>query len=55
MTNLSSRHPGHRVNIECDIIAKHIEKLVSVLDLQGKAAPRPASRVTLERLRDEGF
>jgi riboflavin synthase len=30
-TNLSRRRPGDRVNIECDILAKHVEKLFSLL------------------------
>ena len=28
-TNLGARKPGERVNIECDILAKHVEKLLS--------------------------
>jgi riboflavin synthase len=28
-TNLSGRKPGDRVNIECDILAKHVEKLLA--------------------------
>jgi riboflavin synthase len=28
-TNLSKRNPGDRLNIECDILAKHVEKLLS--------------------------
>ncbi len=28
-TNLRSRRPGDRINIECDILAKHVEKLVA--------------------------
>ncbi|MGI8990734.1 MAG: riboflavin synthase [Bryobacteraceae bacterium] len=28
-TTLGSRHPGDRLNIECDMIAKHIDKLMS--------------------------
>ena len=27
-TNLSGRKPGERLNIECDILAKHVEKLL---------------------------
>ena len=27
-TNLHSRHTGDRVNIECDVLAKHVEKLL---------------------------
>jgi riboflavin synthase len=30
-TNLSRRKPGDRLNIECDILAKHVEKLLSLL------------------------
>ena len=32
-TNLRTRRQGERVNIECDILAKHVEKLVARLDL----------------------
>jgi riboflavin synthase len=28
-TNLSRRKPGDRLNIECDILAKHVEKLLA--------------------------
>ena len=28
-TNLAGRKPGDRVNIECDILAKHVEKLLA--------------------------
>ncbi len=30
MTTLAGYHPGARVNIECDILAKHVEKLMQV-------------------------
>lgn len=30
-TNLSQRKPGDRLNIECDILAKHVEKLLALL------------------------
>ena len=46
-TNLRGRRPGDRMNIECDILAKHVEKLVAKLQ-------RP-SGLTIERLREEGF
>lgn len=29
-TTLGSVFPGHRVNLECDILAKHVEKLLGV-------------------------
>jgi riboflavin synthase alpha subunit len=35
------------VNIECDILAKHVEKLIRNLDLK--------PRLTVDRLRDEGY
>jgi riboflavin synthase len=35
-TNLARRKPGDRVNIECDVLAKHVDKL-----LAWRAEPRP--------------
>ena len=32
-TNLSSRHTGDRLNIECDMLAKHVEKLLAGIAL----------------------
>jgi len=29
VTNLSVRRPGDRINIECDILAKHVERLLT--------------------------
>jgi riboflavin synthase len=29
-TRLGDYHPGTRVNIECDILAKHVEKLMAI-------------------------
>jgi riboflavin synthase len=34
VTNLSSRKPGDRVNIECDVIAKHVASLLEHLSLK---------------------
>jgi riboflavin synthase len=48
-TTLGVRRPGDRLNLECDIIAKHVEKL---LETRERA---PAGRLTIERLSDEGF
>lgn len=31
-TNLGTRRPGDRVNLECDILAKHVEKLLGNID-----------------------
>jgi riboflavin synthase len=46
-TTLGTYKPGSRVNLECDILAKHVEKLIRGLDLK--------PRLTVERLRDEGY
>ena len=46
-TTLGTYQPGNRVNIECDILAKHVEKLIRNLDLK--------PQLTVERLRDEGY
>jgi riboflavin synthase len=35
-TNLSERKPGDRVNIECDVIAKHVARLLEHSDLPGR-------------------
>jgi riboflavin synthase len=48
VTNLSARHPGDRLNLECDIIAKHVEKLVQAMNLD------PAG-LRVDRLREQGF
>lgn len=46
-TTLGSYHPGNRVNLECDVIAKHVEKLVRSLDLK--------KGLTVEKLRENGY
>jgi len=46
-TTLGGYRPGARVNLECDILAKHVEKLVRRLDLKGK--------LTVEKLRENGY
>ena len=46
-TTLATYQPGTRINIECDILAKHVEKLIRNLDLKPK--------LTIDRLRDEGY
>lgn len=35
-TNLAGREPGDRVNIECDVLAKHIGKLLEHMTLPGR-------------------
>ncbi|MFN7995756.1 MAG: riboflavin synthase [Bryobacteraceae bacterium] len=46
-TTLGGYQPGSRVNLECDILAKHVEKLIRSLDLKPK--------LTVDRLREEGY
>ena len=46
-TTLGSYKPGSRVNLEVDVIAKHVEKLLRSLDLKGG--------LTVEKLRDNGY
>ena len=46
-TTLASYRPGSRVNLECDVIAKHVEKLVRSLDLK--------RGLSMEKLRDNGY
>ncbi len=48
-TNLSGMAAGDAVNIECDILAKYVERM-----LEGREE-RPALRLTVERLVEEGF
>ena len=36
VTNLAERKPGDRVNIECDVIAKHVASLLEHLNLPGR-------------------
>ena len=46
-TTLSSYRPGARLNVECDILAKHVEKLLRKLEIS------PA--LTVEKLRENGY
>jgi riboflavin synthase len=46
-TTLCGYCPGARVNLECDILAKHVEKLLQKLELKPP--------LTVETLREQGF
>ncbi len=46
-TTLGGYRPGARLNVECDILAKHVEKLLRKLELH------PA--LTVEKLRENGY
>jgi riboflavin synthase len=47
MTNLGSLNPGDPVNLEADLIAKYVEKMM-------KGEPQPSS-LTVEELVQQGF
>ena len=46
-TTLGGYRTGARVNLECDILAKHVEKLLRKLDLK--------QPLTVEKLREQGY
>ncbi len=49
-TALSEKRAGSLINIECDVVGKYIEKLIS-----RKAAPAQESRLTEQFLSEHGF
>ena len=51
VTNLSHLRPGDAVNLEADIIAKYVERILSVGAREGEAAPA----LTVERLAELGY
>ena len=46
-TTLSGYRIGARLNLECDVLAKHVEKLLRKLDVK--------TPLTVEKLRDNGY
>ena len=46
-TTLGGYRPGARVNLECDVLAKHVEKLLRKLDVK--------KGLTVEKLREQGY
>ncbi len=58
-TNLNSLQPGDPLNVECDVVAKYVEKFVgergAAPATPDKKAASDGTRLTLERLREEGF
>jgi riboflavin synthase len=46
-TSLGAYRAGARVNLECDILAKHVEKLLRKLDVK--------SPLTVEKLKENGY
>ncbi len=48
-TNLAVKRTGDPVNLETDVLAKYVEKMLSSLDL------KPGSRLKVEDLREQGY
>jgi riboflavin synthase len=46
-TTLGGYRPGAKVNLECDVLAKHVEKLLRKLDVK--------SGLTVEKLKEQGY
>ncbi|HXA50078.1 MAG TPA: riboflavin synthase, partial [Candidatus Acidoferrum sp.] len=46
-TTLGGYRAGSRVNLECDVLAKHVEKMLSKIDLK--------SPITADKLRENGY
>ena len=53
LTNLSQLRPGDEVNLEADVIAKYVERILAVGARQNDAAQTPG--LTLEKLADLGY
>ena len=47
-TNLHACQPGDQLNLECDLLARHLERLLANVE-------RPAETLTVKRLIQEGF
>lgn len=47
-TNLQEKRPGDPVNLETDVLAKYVEKMLAALDLN-------RSRLTVDQLREMGY
>jgi len=46
-TSLAGYRPGARLNLECDVLAKHVAKLLAKLDTK--------AGLTIDKLRDQGY
>jgi riboflavin synthase len=57
VTNLSHLRPNDEVNLEADIIAKYVERILSVgrQDQETTTTTAPTSSLTMERLADLGY
>ena len=48
-TSLGELGSGAKLNLECDVIAKHVERLMASIELE------PRSRLTVDDLKEQGF
>ena len=48
-TNLVQTSPGAKINLECDVIAKYVERLLEFVD------DSPKSSLRIEDLREQGY
>ncbi len=59
VTSLRDRKPGSAVNIECDMIAKHVERLIATMNLGagalGAGNPDAGSKLSVEELKEQGY
>jgi riboflavin synthase len=53
-TSVRAMEPGDAVNLECDILAKYMESLLSARTAPAKSAA-PKSTLTISELIEEGF
>ena len=54
VTSLRDRKPGSAVNIECDMIAKHVERLITTMSLQAGTLDA-GSKLSVEELKEQGY
>jgi riboflavin synthase len=55
-TVLHTMKPGDPVNVECDVLAKHVERLLEHQQTTARRRrPRKSSSLTVEKLREQGF
>lgn len=52
VTNLRTLHPGDKVNLEGDLLAKYFERFFQLGLMQN---PAPKSKMTIESLREQGY
>ena len=59
VTALRDRRPGSEVNIECDMIAKHVERLVATMSLGAgnlePGNPDVGSKLSVDELKEQGY